>query len=45
MLRKYNLKESDIVVGVCSRFDPSKGLKYVIERGLHWPQRSIKILK
>ena len=31
MLRKYNLKESDIVVGVCSRFDPCKGLKYVIE--------------
>ena len=31
MLRKYDLKESDIVVGVCSRFDPYKGLKYVIE--------------
>ena len=31
ILTKYDLKESDIVVGVCSRFDPYKGLKYVIE--------------
>jgi len=31
MLQKYDLKESDIVIGVCSRFDYYKGLKYVIE--------------
>lgn len=31
MLKKYDLKESDIVVGVCSRFDYYKGLQYVIE--------------
>lgn len=31
MLQKYNLKESDIVIGVCSRFDYYKGLKFVIE--------------
>ena len=31
MLQKYNLKESDVVVGVCSRFDYYKGIKYIIE--------------
>ena len=31
ILQKYDLKKEDIVVGVCSRFDYYKGLKYVIE--------------
>ena len=30
-LKKYGLKKSDIIIGVCSRFDPYKGLKYIIE--------------
>ena len=44
MLSKYDLKESDIVIGVCSRFDPYKGLQYVIE-GFEMASKKYKNIK
>lgn len=31
MIEKYKIKKDDFIVGICSRFDPYKGVGYIIE--------------